>query len=566
MWLGAFWVVEFQASLHRGVVLYIANRVAARSPRTVSYGLIYIGKHKEKAQGEEKKMTFLKKAVFGALVMLLVGSGVAQAQDCRARTTSPVKVRAEGITEIVADITVQCTGGVLGLTADEEADIVFDFNTNITNKTSPTSEVMNAIGVDVVDSKLEATEGTPKANGGIVTRVVMEGSANITNDQFTGEDAVTLSEDGTSLTWELTATQAGLAGPVDDGFTFRVSGIRANASRRGDGEDVTVTISVGGQRVNANPITVADVMTGLETEIKKKSKAASGTDCVASEFDLEVTDVTIKEGFNTGIVHGDALLVQFSGIPEGVMVTVPIIDIPFPTGKGASRNKTGGMLMLRQGSGADKDGLVELSASGRGEVVFDVGTKVPTDDDPSAMVETGMESKETIDLTLTFEWSAGDDAPTIGAGTVSISFNPVSSRSGHTFSGSPVPRFVANDNSLTAITIKSCDPGTTLMFTFLTNQDGFDSGLVITNFSKKSGSCEITYYDSDGDMTDTDDTEMISPMGQEIWLLSMAQKGFQGSAKAVCDFTGGEGFAFVSNGYGSPAGPTLAQGYLAIKE
>ena len=61
-------------------------------------------------------MTFLKKAVFGALVMLLVGSGVAQAQNCTARTTAPGKVRAEGITEIVADITVQCRGGVLTLT------------------------------------------------------------------------------------------------------------------------------------------------------------------------------------------------------------------------------------------------------------------------------------------------------------------------------------------------------------------------------------------------------------------------------------------------------------------
>ena len=159
---------------------------------------------------------------------------------------------------------------------------------------------------------------------------------------------------------------------------------------------------------------------------------------------------------------------------------------------------------------------------------------------------------------MTFEWSAGDDAPTIGAGTVSISFDPVSSRTGHTFTGSPVPRFVVSDNSFTVITIKSCDPGTTLMFTFLTNQYGFDSGIVITNFSEKSGSCEITYYDSDGDMTDTDDTGMISAMGQEIWLISGVRMEFQGSAKAVCDFTGGEGFAYITNGSGG-----IAHGYLA---
>ena len=86
---------------------------------------------------------------------------------------------------------------------------------------------------------------------------------------------------------------------------------------------------------------------------------------------------------------------------------------------------------------------------------------------------------------LTFEWSAGDDAPTIGAGTVSISFDPVSSRTGHTFTGSSVPRFVVSDNSLTVITIKSCAPGTTLMFPFLTNQGGYDTGLVIHQLFKR---------------------------------------------------------------------------------
>ena len=136
-----------------------------------------------------------------------------------------------------------------------------------------------------------------------------------------------------------------------------------------------MTISVAGQRVNANPITVADVMTGLETEIKKRTSVASGTDCLASGFDGEVTSVTIKEGFNTGIGHDDALLVQFAGIPEGVMVTVPS-TVTFATGTGATADADGGMLMLRQGSGADKDGVVELSASGRGEVVFDVSTEV----------------------------------------------------------------------------------------------------------------------------------------------------------------------------------------------
>ena len=62
-------------------------------------------------------------------------------------------------------------------------------------------------------------------------------------------------------------------------------------------------------------------------------------------------------------------------------------------------------------------------------------------------------------------------------------------------------------------------------------------------------------------MTDTDDTGMISGMGQKAWLLSAGQMGFQGSAKAVCDFTGGEGFVYIAHDSGG-----LAHGYRAIKK
>ena len=52
------------------------------------------------------------------------------------------------------------------------------------------------------------------------------------------------------------------------------------------------------------------------------------------------------------------------------------------------------------------------------------------------------------------------------------------------------------------ITIEDCT--TTLLFPFVTNQQGFNTGLAITNASEGSGSCTIEYSGPDAP-EDTDD-------------------------------------------------------------
>ena len=49
--------------------------------------------------------------------------------------------------------------------------------------------------------------------------------------------------------------------------------------------------------------------------------------------------------------------------------------------------------------------------------------------------------------------------------------------------------------------------------------------------------------------------------------LSMMAVGFQGYIMLNVRLQGWEGFAFITNGFGSMGGPTAAQGYLvAVKE
>ena len=98
-------------------------------------------------------MTKTYKAVLkSSLVMLVLfavaGSGVAQAQVCDARSTSNT-VRAEGITEVVADLRVRCrVEGVFGLDAADEANITVQLNTNITNEIEMEDRLVTVTRVD----------------------------------------------------------------------------------------------------------------------------------------------------------------------------------------------------------------------------------------------------------------------------------------------------------------------------------------------------------------------------------------------------------------------------------
>ena len=162
-------------------------------------------------------------------------------------------------------------------------------------------------------------------------------------------------------------------------------------------------------------------------------------------------------------------------------------------------------------------------------------------------------------LPVDFKWTAGN---VIDMGEVDVSLYPVSTRGDANFDDEnvPTPRFVVSDNPMTVISVKPCQ--TTLLFPYVTNQYGFDTGLVITNTSEQAGSCTIEYSSAGEPPADL----MVGPVEDgEQWItgLSGIAAGFQGYITATCGFQDAYGFAFVSNGY--PGGPsTVAQGYLAV--
>ena len=160
-----------------------------------------------------------------------------------------------------------------------------------------------------------------------------------------------------------------------------------------------------------------------------------------------------------------------------------------------------------------------------------------------------MKAKEWNELEITFTWEAGE--PTLNTGTVTVSYHPV------TDDLTKMTRYASGPTN-DVIEIEDCT--TTLLFPYVTNQQGYDTGLVITNASDGKGYCTIEYSGSDDDPPDDMMTpEQVAGGGQWVKLLSTIAAEFQGYITASCEFRDAHGFAFITDGEA-----TLAQGYLAV--
>jgi hypothetical protein len=111
-------------------------------------------------------------------------------------------------------------------------------------------------------------------------------------------------------------------------------------------------------------------------------------------------------------------------------------------------------------------------------------------------------------------------------------------------------------------------PGpTNLLFTYVTNANGFDTGLEISNTSAdpyntatQTGTCTLNFYSTGTTPTVTFTTPSIGPGTIYANLASVIAPGFNGYMFASCTFTYAHGFAFISD----LGAQKLALGYLAL--
>jgi hypothetical protein len=269
--------------------------------------------------------------------------------------------------------------------------------------------------------------------------------------------------------------------------------------------------------------------------------------------------------------HGTRLMLRFAGVPAGSQIFVGVYD----TTNAASTSKV--RLVSTDANGAGAFSAVSATSTaaanpsplapvtltgGAGIAVYEV-----MNSDPLA--------GENIDVpvVVAFTSNTATNTPGLGTATITGSFAPLSTVVTQS-SSAPLPRFADVPKTNTAITINACS--TNLLFPFVTNQAGFDSGIAIANTSldpfgtkTQQGACIINYYGTTtgGGAAPAAATSPVVAAGAElIFLISSggggvaATPGFQGYIIAQCAFQYAHGFAFISD----IAGTKVAEGYLAL--
>jgi hypothetical protein len=175
-------------------------------------------------------------------------------------------------------------------------------------------------------------------------------------------------------------------------------------------------------------------------------------------------------------------------------------------------------------------------------------------------------SQESISMLLEASWSGPPNQPALGTSQISGWFAPTSTDTvAETESVAPIPRFQDFSVNPDAFTIQKCQ--THLLFPFVTNQLGFDTGIAITNTSTdqygttpQAGPCSLYFYGLNAPAVFTTPSDVTSAGGPFASTVLTLAPNFQGYIIADCDFQYAHGFAFVTK-----VGTTdVAMGYLAL--
>ena len=491
------------------------------------------------------------------LAIVAFGGGSAWAQTCSARVLDPPLMRAEGLMEMAGQLDIACriptavqADDLFGSTIPTKLEITVMLNAPITNDTETDDREVQGLTLETANYDGSSIPTTTAGDTDAVTALGM------------GK----LSADGRTITWEAntgaTDTTPGAFNLASGtGFYLTISGIVANASDRGHGNDVTAMASVNGNPTNNTPRVVGEVLNGLMLDVDDMT----AYQCQKGD---EMVTLTIMEGKGfTGAItsddpdttpedEADVLTVSFSGIPDGVTVMVPVmvekdeVDAAAPTTDNEddsyfnlalnhdSRDSSDGVSDVEAG---DTMAEVIISSSGSGMASF----KVSATDNGGDANDTAVKDEKT-ELIVTFKWDAGD----VDLGTVmtAASYSPFSGRS---------PEYVMG-SYMDALMVSNC--ATSLTFPFVTNRQGYDTGVALSNPSESNGSCMVTY----SGMPDAEHMEDVAAGMTAAFNVSMMAMGFQGIVMAECDFLDAEGLAIITNGAGMT--PSLAHGYLAVTE
>lgn len=183
------------------------------------------------------------------------------------------------------------------------------------------------------------------------------------------------------------------------------------------------------------------------------------------------------------------------------------------------------------------------------------------------VTQTSISSKVSAEIPVWVTFAANSVTTSSGAITVLEGYSPQAAAAAATTTPNFAPVTTGAINASSIVLAQ-----TSLLFPFVANTLGFDTGLAISNTTTDPlgttpvpGACSLNFY---GTGAPTTSTGVAAPGGVQAsgtsnaFLLSSVAPGFQGYMIAVCNYPDAHGFAYiVYGGLGTPSGVTM--GYVA---
>jgi hypothetical protein len=571
------------------------------------------------------------------MVVLALTAGFASAQflnplQCVANAGIPPPVRAEGLAEEVGQVVITCTGGAPTPAGQPIPTVNVQIYLSATTTLSSRLLSGNASEAMLLVDEPNAISGTPSSINRVQTLCPAPGNCAMVSAIGNGTDnyiggagrpnvfqAVKSSEN--SVTW--------LGVPIDPPGTtgnrvIRLTNVRANAAQAyvpgllvPSQIQMFITISgTGSLPVANNILAVAYVQKGMDfsatggnynqcepgnynysVRFTEKFGTAfrnnNAYDTVSASNKLYPPTMQWVPGaiYNTesmwsnsnlsqgGIAsQGTRLIARFLNIPANITLSVANSgtstdgDIAnLVTGHDTS-GALGTVTSYTVAAGGSTTIITSNNAVSSGMAVWEVITSNP-----------GAVSTITFNVTVSYVANPLPGLTTLASpATVTGNYGPTSDVPNQAPLTIPAPRFLRDETSATTFVINPCQ--TNLLFPYITNAPGFDTGLAISNTTAdpyatpdQQGVCTLYYYGtvSGGVAADSVDTSAVVPAGKQlIWTLSagggvnaatiapsvLAKNDFTGYLIARCNFQYAHGYAFISD----LGIRNWAQGYVAL--
>jgi hypothetical protein len=490
-------------------------------------------------------MADFRKSLLLAAVAFVGIVGTASAQTCAGTVGAPPELRSEGQTELTGAIVLNCTGLLTPTTVNLDVTL----NNGTVPITSPAGEAVVQVGAaaPVAGTEVSLTSG---------------GFAN--DVRFTG-----------------------IAIPAGN-VNITISGIRANVNptyvplNSGGFGQVLAVISVSNGTLPINQVNngffVGIVLPGLgAVTVNSVTVSSCGAGSVSLGAGVNFT-VNVPELFPTvfkiqgpnGVADsesgptnptnfvassGTQLAVTFANIPTGVTFYLPATITSTASGTA--------VLVATPGSTvAIVSGLVDPTG-GTNYAYYPAASGTTYYYNVTATNPSVSES-----FTIPF-YNTSITLSSSFATTVSVSLAPIATAADPPIpTTNLVPTFFGGGStaSLTTSAAQGCQ--TSLLFPFLTNQAGFDTGVSIDasgtdpfNTNVAGGTCTWYFYGANPPATPPVLT--IPSGGEGHATISSVAPNFQGYGIAVCNFTYAHGYAFLSDGF-MGGGRGLSEGYVAL--